>query len=61
MKPYFDEYDLILANNILDTLYDPALFLEKIKKIALKHKVKLNPFAKAVKGKYTTDCKNHHF
>jgi putative 4-mercaptohistidine N1-methyltranferase len=31
MKPYFDEYDLILANNILDTLYDPALFLEKIK------------------------------
>ncbi|KFL34065.1 MULTISPECIES: 5-histidylcysteine sulfoxide synthase [unclassified Sulfurospirillum] len=31
MKPYFDGYDLILANDILDTLYDPALFLEKIK------------------------------
>ena len=35
--------------------------LDKIKKIALKHKVKLNIFAKAVKGKYKTDCKNHHF
>lgn len=31
MKPYFDGYDLILANDVLDTLYDPALFLEKIK------------------------------
>ena len=31
MKPYFDQYDLILANDVLDTLYDPALFLEKIK------------------------------
>ena len=35
--------------------------LDKIKKISLKHKVKLNIFAKAVKGKYKTDCKNHHF
>ena len=35
--------------------------LEKIKKIALKHKVKLNIFAKATKGKYRTSCKNHHF
>lgn len=33
----------------------------KIEKIALKHKIKLNIFAKAIKGKYTTDCKNHHF
>lgn len=31
MKPYFDGYDLILVNDALDTLYDPALFLEKIK------------------------------
>jgi len=31
MKPYFDSYDLILTNDVLDTLYDPALFLEKIK------------------------------
>ncbi|NCD11866.1 MAG: putative 4-mercaptohistidine N1-methyltransferase, partial [Epsilonproteobacteria bacterium] len=31
MKPYFDGYDLILVNDTLDTLYDPALFLEKIK------------------------------
>lgn len=35
--------------------------LEKIKKIALKHKTKLNIFAKAVKGQYRTDCENHHF
>ena len=35
--------------------------LDKIKKIALKHKVKLNLFAKAIKGKYRTSCKNHHF
>ena len=31
LKPYFDGYDLILVNDTLDTLYDPALFLEKIK------------------------------
>jgi len=31
MKPYFDAYDLIFANDILDTLYDPALFLKTIK------------------------------
>ncbi len=31
MKPYFDGYDLILANDMLDTLYDPALFLTNIK------------------------------
>ena len=35
--------------------------LEKINKIALKHKVELNIFAKAIKGKYRTACKNHHF
>lgn len=31
MKPYFDGYDLIVVNDTLDTLYDPALFLERIK------------------------------
>lgn len=31
MKPYFDEYNLILVNNVLDTLYDPKLFLTTIK------------------------------
>ena len=35
--------------------------LEKINKIAQKHKVELNIFAKAIKGKYRTACKNHHF
>jgi len=35
--------------------------LEKIEKIAKKHKVKLNIFAKAIKGKYRTNSKNHHF
>jgi len=33
----------------------------KIEKIAKKHGVKLNIFAKAIKGKYRCDCKNHHF
>lgn len=33
----------------------------KIEEIANKHNVKLNIFAKAVKGEYKCDCKNHHF
>lgn len=32
-----------------------------LEKIALKHKVKLNIFAKAIKGNYKTNYKNHHF
>ena len=36
-------------------------YKEKIEKIALKHKIKLNIFAKAIKGKYKTQCQNHHF
>ena len=48
-----EEYEILFSLNEKN--------LEKIKKIALKHKVKLNLFAKAVKGKYSTDCKNHHF
>ncbi len=35
--------------------------IKKIKKISKKHKVKLNIFAKAIKGKYRTSAKNHHF
>ena len=35
--------------------------LNKIEKIANKHNIKLNIFAKAIKGKYTTTCNNHHF
>jgi thiamine-monophosphate kinase len=48
-----EEYEILFSFNKKN--------LEKIKKIALKHKVKLNLFAKAIKGKYTTNCKNHHF
>jgi len=33
----------------------------KIEKIAKKHGIKLNIFAKAIKGKYRCNCKNHHF
>ncbi len=32
-----------------------------IKKIAKEHKIKLNIFAKAIKGKYKCECKGHHF
>ena len=35
--------------------------LIKIEKIAKKHKIELNIFAKAIKGKYKTKSKNHHF
>jgi len=48
-----EEYELLLSFN--------KKHLSKIEKIAKKHKVKLNIFAKAVKGKYTTTSKNHHF
>ena len=48
-----EEYEILFS-------FDEKI-LDKIIKIALKHKVKLNIFAKAVKGKYKTDCKNHHF
>ncbi len=48
-----EEYEMLFSFN--------KKHLEKIKKIAKKHKVKLNIFAKAVKGKYETKIKNHHF
>ncbi|PPK62024.1 thiamine-phosphate kinase [Malaciobacter marinus] len=35
--------------------------LEKIMQSAKKHNVSLNIFAKAIKGSYKTDAKNHHF
>ena len=35
--------------------------IEMISKIAKKHKVKLNIFAEAAAGKYSCECKNHHF
>ncbi len=34
---------------------------KEIEKIAKKYKIKLNIFAKAVKGKYKCKCKGHHF
>lgn len=34
---------------------------KKIEKIAQKHNVKLNIFAKTIQGKYTCECKGHHF
>lgn len=48
-----EEYEILFSFNKKN--------LEKIKKIAKKYKVKLNIFAKAIKGKYKTDYKNHHF
>ena len=32
-----------------------------VEKIAKKHGIKLNIFAKATDGKFNCDCKNHHF
>jgi len=48
-----EEYELLFTFN--------KKHLSKIETIAKKHKVKLNIFAKAIKGKYTTNSKNHHF
>ena len=48
-----EEYEILFSFN--------KKYINKIQKIALKHKVELNIFAKAIKGKYRTDCKNHHF
>ncbi len=48
-----EEYEILFSFN--------KKHLKKIQKIAEKHKVKLNIFAKAIKGKYQTKSKNHHF
>ncbi|MGB3750591.1 MAG: thiamine-phosphate kinase [Arcobacteraceae bacterium] len=48
-----EEYELLFS-------FDPK-HTKKISKIAKKHKVPLNIFAKAVDGKYECECKGHHF
>jgi len=48
-----EEYELLFSFSQKDR--------PKIEKIANKHNVKLTIFAKAVNGKYRSDCKNHHF
>ena len=48
-----EEYEILFSFN--------KKHLSKIKKLAKKHKVKLNIFAKAIKGKYETKSKQHHF
>lgn len=48
-----EEYEILFSFNKKN--------LKKIEKIAKKYKIKLNIFAKAIKGSYKTDAKNHHF
>ena len=48
-----EEYEVLFA---FDEKYKT-----KIEQIAKKHKIKLNIFATATKGKYKHNCKEHHF
>jgi len=48
-----EEYEILFSFN--------PKHLKAIEEIAKKHKVKLNIFAQATKGKYSCECKNHHF
>lgn len=48
-----EEYEILFSFN--------KKYLKKVEKIAKKHKVKLNIFAKAIDGKYKTKIKKHHF
>jgi len=48
-----EEYELLFS-------FSPK-YINKIEEIAKKHDVILNIFAKANKGKFRCDCKNHHF
>lgn len=48
-----EEYELLFSFSQKDK--------KRIEKIAKKHNIKLNIFAKAVKGKFTCKCKGHHF
>ncbi len=48
-----EEYEVLFTFN--------SKYKKKIKKIAKKYKIKLNIFAKAIKGKYECKCKGHHF
>ena len=48
-----EEYEVLFTFN--------PKYKKQIKKIAKKYNVKLNIFAKAIKGKYKCKCKGHHF
>jgi len=48
-----EEYEILFTYNKKNQ--------KKIEKISKKYEVKLNTFARAVKGKYVCECKNHHF
>ncbi len=48
-----EEYEILFSFNKKN--------IKQIKKIAKKHKVKLNIFGKAIKGQYKSKCQNHHF
>jgi len=48
-----EEYELLFSFN--------KKYKTKIETIAKKHNITLNIFAKAIKGKFICDCKNHHF
>ena len=48
-----EEYEILFTYNEKNR--------KKIEKIAKNYGVKLNTFARAVKGKYKCECKNHHF
>lgn len=48
-----EEYEVLFT-------FDPK-HLKEIEKIADKHNIKLNIFAKATDGTYRCDCKSHHF
>jgi len=48
-----EEYEILFAFN--------PKYRHNIEKIAKKHDIKLNIFAKAIDGKYKHNCKEHHF
>jgi len=48
-----EEYEMLFSIN--------PKYKKEVKKIAKKHKVKLNIFAKAIKASYKNKCKGHHF
>jgi thiamine-monophosphate kinase len=48
-----EEYEMLFSIN--------PKYKSKVEKIAKKYKIKLNIFAKAIKGKYKNICEGHHF
>ncbi len=48
-----EEYEILFTFN--------KKYKTNIKQIAKKHNIKLNIFAKTIKGKYKCECKGHHF